>query len=64
MKTDAYLAAPNGLDRENPEAGLGEDSGEGTVELLEDFGKSSSLRRAGVGGADSPSCEQLLSRFV
>jgi hypothetical protein len=53
------LAAPNGLDREDPEAGLGEDSGEGTVELLllEDFGKSSSLRRAGVGGVDSPSCE-------
>jgi hypothetical protein len=48
-----HLAAPNGLDREVPVVGFGDDRGEATTELLEDLGRSSSLRRTGVGGADS-----------
>jgi hypothetical protein len=51
--SETYLASPNGLNRAALVAVFGEDSGETTVEALVDLGKSSSLRRIGVGGADS-----------
>lgn len=54
----SYLAAPKGLERDGPVEGLGEDSGDVTVEFPDDFGRSSSFRRMGVGGADSPSEER------
>jgi len=52
--TSTGLAAPKGLERDGPVEGLGEDSGDVTVEFPDDFGRSSSFRRMGVGGADSP----------
>lgn len=45
------LAAPNGFVR-LVLAGLGEERGETTVDVLVDFGISSNFRRAGVGGVD------------
>lgn len=45
------LAAPNGFGRA-VFAGLGEERGETTVDVLVDLGVSSSFRRAGVGGVD------------
>lgn len=45
------LAAPNGFAR-LVLAGLGEERGETTVDVLVDLGVSSNFRRAGVGGVD------------
>jgi len=50
-ETSTGLAAPNGFGR-LVLAGLGEERGETTVDVLVDLGVSSSFLRAGVGGVD------------
>lgn len=51
VQRETNLAAPNGFGR-LVLAGLGEERGEATVDVLVDFGVSSSFLRAGVGGVD------------